>query len=116
MLISHIGFLLSLALSVVLIVIQGSKARRSQKYFITRLEIDQEWVSLYYTKEGKPTDIEDYRKNFKFKKKFSYNTPYLAVYHRGRLWVTQYEIGEWKKAVFDTVLDEMHYVKPLSEL
>jgi len=88
-------------------VIQFSKSRRWDRFFIKKIKIENSdfHISYYDEKELKTTIGKC--SDFKLKKETALNkTPtfYLAIYYKNNILLKQFEIGEWTNSKMDEIV------------
>lgn len=103
------NWLISISVGLVIFIIQGLKAYRWEKNFITYLGLHENNLTIKYKSELKCLSVSGAIKDFSIKKKKTFSrtaTPYLSIYIRGNLIIKQFKNGGWDEALFDKVVEE----------
>jgi hypothetical protein len=84
------------------------------KFFITNITFNIESIEIIYKNSSTQVSLGGSIHEFSFKKKIAFRwnrTPYLAVYHKNELMISQYENGDWREKHFDQIIAEFKNAK-----
>lgn len=97
----------AIAISVFFFIVQQYKSNRWERYFISRIIISHDKITIEYSDKDEKKELSDFTNSIKFEKKLAFNkikTPYLAVYHNNVIVIKQFALPEWSEKKIDEVI------------
>lgn len=97
----------AIAISVFFFIVQQYKSNRWDRYFISRIIISHDKITIEYSDKDEKKELSDFTSSIKFEKKLAFNkikTPYLAVYHNNVIVIKQFVLPEWSEKKIDEVI------------